>query len=66
MIRDLLVFSTYVEVIPTGFRESDSTVCILHVCGGDPDANYVNLADCLGTKNYWEVREELLKYGFNK
>lgn len=30
------------------------------------NANYINLADCLGTNNYWEVREELLKYGFNK
>lgn len=30
------------------------------------NANYVNLADCLGTKDYWEVREQLAKYAFDK
>lgn len=28
--------------------------------------NYINLADCLGTKDYWEVREQLAKYAFDK
>lgn len=29
-------------------------------------ANYINLANSLGTKKYWEVKEELAKYAFNK
>ena len=31
-----VVFSTYVEVIPSIFHEAGSQNCILHVCGGDP------------------------------
>lgn len=30
------------------------------------NANYVNLADCLGTKDYYEVKEELAKYALGK
>ena len=32
----LMVFSTYVEVIPIGRYEQGSSFRILHVCGGDP------------------------------
>ena len=35
-IDGILVFSTYVEVIPSGSRYYFDWHSILHVCGGDP------------------------------
>ena len=32
------VFSTYVEVIPTQWLGNKLSICILHVCGGDPSS----------------------------
>ena len=32
-----MVFSTYVEVIPSLAKQAQETASILHVCGGDPD-----------------------------
>ena len=37
----LIVFSTYVEVIPLIASKTSSTVSILHVCGGDPGATVI-------------------------
>ena len=34
--RGVKVFSTYVEVIPILRKQSNTSICILHVCGGDP------------------------------
>ena len=39
-ISKILVFSTYVEVIPGCMMSFSSTSCILHVCGGDPFTAY--------------------------
>ena len=42
MVQRWWVFSTYVEVIPTGSTTLKSSLCILHVCGGHPDVTLTN------------------------
>ena len=39
-VAPLLVFSTYVEVIPVSSSNLDKRSGILHVCGGDPQLAY--------------------------
>ena len=39
---DIVVFSTYVEVIPNAKEAEILEVGILHVCGGDPQSQVVD------------------------
>ena len=51
-IREL-VFSTYVEVIPSLTFFLVSNVCILHVCGGDPILSSFSLALLMYSPRMW-------------
>ena len=49
----LLVFSTYVEVIPGVLVLRVLRACILHVCGGDPRINAINKNIFLYSPRMW-------------
>ena len=49
----LLVFSTYVEVIPNHVSRSVGWRCILHVCGGDPRKSGIEMVNKLYSPRMW-------------
>ena len=49
----LWVFSTYVEVILRRLFKGKTAICILHVCGGDPESSILTLCRSRYSPRMW-------------